>query len=340
MQLPLKIRAAKLTLNVDLTEKLLKTHIMTEKRLQHEDLVRRISRANPTLTEGARRVAALVLTKPEEVALLSAAKVAEHLGVSESTVVRLAAAVGYDGYPDLRRALQDGLRRHLQPARRLDAYAANRNEESAVARSFQSDMNDLAATERHLDISSLHDAANFISSARSTYILGLRSSHALAFTLYHHLGRTLNSVRLLNPAHGDTIDQLVQINEQDLLVAISFPRYTRATIDVMRLVAKRETRIVAITDSAVSPLAQYADIVLTASCSSDPFANSNVGALALINALVSQIAISNRERSVRSLERLDELLQDSAVLYSDADAHSEVSRNRRKHRRSPTRRKS
>jgi DNA-binding MurR/RpiR family transcriptional regulator len=290
---------------------------MTEIMHQSAELVERIRKASVGLGEGARRVANFVLTRPEDIALLSAAKVAEQLGVSESTVVRLASAVGYDGYPALRRAVQEGLRRHLDPGRRLKAFVQGRDEHSAVARSFQSDISDLLATERQLDIASLNEAVNIVSSARQTYILGVRSSFGLAFTLYHHLNRTLHSVHQLNPSSGDAVDQLARLNEQDVLIGIGFPRYTRVTVELMALAAKRDVRVIAITDSAVSPLAQHASVVLTATCSADPFANSNVGALALINAIVSQVAVSNKERSVRSLNQLDQLLHESDVLYSE-----------------------
>jgi len=279
------------------------------------ELAERIRRVSAKLSDGAKRVANFVLSRPEDVAMLSAAKIAEAVGVSESTVVRLASAVGYDGYPELRRAVQDGLRRHLDPASRFDIFMQDEVELDVVARSLKSDIADLVITQRQLNLDSLNEAVSTISSARQVYILGGRSSFGLAFTMYHHLGRTLHSVHLLDAGRGDNVDQLARLNEQDVLVGIGFPRYTRVTIELMALAAKRDVQVIAITDSAVSPLAEQASIVLTACCSADPFANSNVGALAVINAIVSKAAVTNKERSVRSLNRLDQLLRDSNVLY-------------------------
>ena len=301
-------------------EKLRQHSPMTEISHQPVELIERIRKANTSLSERGRRVAKLVLARPGDVAMLSAARIAEQLGVSKSTVVRFASSVGYDGYPELRRALQDSLRRQLDPAERLDAFTDRRVHESAIARSFQTDMKDLAATERQLDVAGLNRVVDLIARARETYILGLRSSFSLAFTFHHHLGRMLRGVRLVDPGRGDAIDQLAQLDEQDVLIGIGFPRYTRLTIELMSLAASRDIRVVAITDSPVSPLAEHATITLTASCSAEPFANSNVGALALINAIVSQAAVSSRERSLRALKRLEGLLHDARLCSPTANA--------------------
>lgn len=282
-----------------------------------DDLVERIQIVSTNLSDGAKRVARFLLSRPEDVAMLSAAKISDAVGVSESTVVRLATALGYDGYPELRRAAQDSLRRHLDPASRLDIFTHDVENLDVVGRSFRADMADLANTQRQLDVGSLQQAAGMILNANKVYILGARSSFSLAFTLYHHLSRTIRSVHLLENAGGDAVDQFSCLETGDVVVGIGFPRYTRRTVELLSLASSYGARIISVTDSQVSPLAQLADVVLTATCSADPFANSNVGALAVINALVSQAAVADKENSMRRLNRLDQLLRDGDVIYSD-----------------------
>jgi len=277
-----------------------------------------IQSAYPHLSEGGRRVAELIVAKPEEVALSSAAKIARQLKVSESTVVRFASAIGFAGYPDLRRTLQEDLLRYASPADRL-TKAAPRNgaADSPAQRSFQADMTDLNATQRTLDLDRLIEAAELISSANEVHILGQRSSFGLAFTLFHHLSRMFRGIRLLDCGRGDVADQLTHLDEQDLLIGISFPRYSRTTIETCSIVAARGHRLISITDGPLSPLASISTVTLTAYCSAEPFANSNVGALATINALVAQTAIGNQPRSVRSLNRLEKLLDETGGIFRD-----------------------
>lgn len=289
---------------------------MTETGFARGELFQRIRRAADQLGKGGRSVAELVLSRPEEVALLPAAKVAEQLGVSESTVVRFASSIGVDGYPALRLALQQQLRQHLNPAQRLDQYASQYDKERTALESFQADLADVAATERDLNRAHLSQAVKLISTSREVYILGLRGSFGLAYTLYHQLAQTLPSVRLMDPGRGDPVDFLAHLGSKDTLLGISFPRYTRATVHAMQLAASRGLRLIAITDSPLSPIAKPASVVLTGRCTKRAFANSNVGPLALINALVSEVAVRNRRKSVKLLARLDEALRTAGVLYS------------------------
>jgi len=279
-------------------------------------LLQSIQSAYPDLSKGARRVAELIVSKPEEVALSSAAEIARQLKVSESTVVRFASAIGFDGYPELRRTLQEDLLRHAAPADRLSKSAPRRGVANSPAlRSFQADVTDLSATQRTLDLDRLNEAAEMIASANEVHILGQRSSFGLAFTLFHHLSRMFRGIRLLDCGRGDVADQLAHLEDQDLLIGISFPRYSRTTVETCSIVAARGHRVISITDGPLSPLASISAVTLTAYCSAEPFANSNVGALATINALVAQTAVGNQPRSVRSLNRLEKLLDETGGVF-------------------------
>jgi len=291
---------------------------MTETYFGSDELFQRIKESADQLGKGARCVAELVLSHPEEVALLPAAKVADQLGVSESTVVRFATAIGFDGYPALRLALQKQLRQHLNPVQVLNRYASQYDGKEAAQRSFQADLEEIAATERTLNPVQLAEAARLVATARETFVLGLRGSFGLAYTLYHQLNQTMPSMRLMDPGRGEPVDYLAHSGARDTLVAISFPRYTRATVNAVELASKRGLRLVAITDGPLSPLAQHANVVLAGHCTKRAFANSNVGPLALINALVSEIAVRDRGRSAKQLAKLDEALREAGVLYDNS----------------------
>jgi len=297
-------------------------------------LIESIQAAYPGLSQGGRRVAELIVSRPEDVALSSAAKIAQELNVSESTVVRFATAIGFDGYPALRRTLQEDLRRHAAPAVRLGQLAPGQDRaDSPAARSFQADVTDLLATQRGLDFARLTEAAELISGAREVHILGQRSSFGLAFTLFHHLGRMFRGIRLLDCGRGDVADQLVHLEDQDLLIGISFPRYARSTIETCSIVAARGIRLISITDGPLSPLASISTVVLSAYCSAEPFANSNVGALATINALIAQTAIGNQPRSVRSLNLLEELLGQTGGIFPREPSPRKLDKKKRKKKR-------
>jgi DNA-binding MurR/RpiR family transcriptional regulator len=278
------------------------------------EVIERIQRMTGRLKGGARKVAELVVASPEEVALSPAARVAERLGISESTVVRFATALGYDGYPALRRELQDLIRRNLDPAQRLTDFATGSHLQRPLHRSFKLDAENLAATERGVVAKDFAAAVSLISTARTVYIFGLRSSFGIAHTLSYLLHQTLGTARLLDAARGELPDQLMDIGPRDVFVAISFPRYTRLVIETMDIVAARKARLVAITDGPLSPLAARAEVVLKANCSGSGFANSNVAALGLVNALVAEIAVRNQPRTVKVLAQLERTLREGDVL--------------------------
>lgn len=278
------------------------------------EVMERIQRMTGRLKGGARKMAELILASPQEVALSPAAQVAERLGISASTVVRFAAALGYDGYPALRRELQDVIRRDLDPARRLREFAAGPHALRPLHRSFKSDADNLAATEQAVVARDFDAAVSLISAARTIYIFGQRSSFGIAHTLSYLLNQTLGTARLLDAGRGELPDQLIGVGPGDVFVAISFPRYTRIVLDALLIAAARGARLIAITDSPRSPLATQAEVVLKASCAGSGFANSNVAAIALVNALVAEVAVKNRSRTVEVLAQLERILREGNVL--------------------------
>ena len=284
------------------------------------DVVERIQQMTGRLRGGARKVAELVVASPQEVALSPASRVAEILGISVSTVVRFATQLGYDGYPALRRELQDLIRRNLDPAERLNDFATGAQQARARDRSFQLDAENLAATERGVVAKDFEAAVALLSEARNIYVFGLRSSFAIAYTLAFLLNQTLGNARLLDGGRGDLPDQLMAIGPGDVLVAISFPRYTRLVIDTMDMAAARDARLIAITDGPLSPLAARAEVVLKARCSGTGFGISTVAGFALVNALVAEVAVKNQPRAVELLARLERTLRDSDMLEFGPDS--------------------
>lgn len=277
-------------------------------------LSERIRKNIDKMSDGARAVAEFVLSRPEDVALLPAARVAEKLDVSESTVTRFAVLLGYKGYPAFRRDLQSDIRRQLAPLQRLalNTYDAA-DPQRSYARMFHHDIENILRTERNLATADIDRAVELISNARTIYVVGLRTSFGLAHTLYFQLQQMLGNVVLFDTARGEGLDELRGVGLQDLLISISFPRHTALTVAASHYVHERQARIIAISDGPLSPTATDADILFSVNTSVVNVATSLTAALSLINAICSEVLITNRERVARNLAEVEDILAQSKV---------------------------
>ncbi|MBV7482985.1 MurR/RpiR family transcriptional regulator [Bordetella sp. BOR01] len=281
-------------------------------------LSERIRKNIENMSEGARVVAEFVLARPEDVAMLPAARVAEKLDVSESTVMRFAVLLGYKGYAAFRRDLQSDIRRQLAPLQRLALdKQESKDSQRPYARMFHQDIENILRTERNLTTGDIDRAVDLICNAQRIFVVGVRSSYGLAHTLCFQLQQMLGNVVLLNTVGGDALDDLRGIGLQDLLITISFPRHAALTVAATRYARERNARIIAITDSALSPTAVDADILFPVNTSVLSIATSLTGAMSLVNAISSEILVTNRSRVAKNLADVEEILSHSKVHYSD-----------------------
>lgn len=269
------------------------------------------------LSRSQRQLAEYILQNEPKAAFMTAARLGAAVGVSESTVVRFAIALGYSGYPELQRDLQDQLRARLSATDRL-VLAEERGEraETILDTVLRTDIENIRATLGSLPRERFFEAVRALREARHIFVVGMRSSGALAIYLGYYLNLMLRNVRTLaNSAHP--LEELMAAGPEDVVVGITFPRYARGTAEAFRLAARRGARTILITDSVVSPLVEDAGIVLTARSDSPSFADSLVAPLSLINALITAVALAEPERVRAALSELEDIWEQQGAYLKE-----------------------
>lgn len=273
-----------------------------------KDVLAAISDIAPTFSKGQRRIAAFITKNYDKAAFMTAGKLGAAAGVSESTVVRFAADLGYDGYPAMRRALQEMIKNRLTSVQRIEVAKELIGGENVLENVLNSDIDKLRHTLEEMDRESFAKAVDAIVGAKAIYVIGLRSSSALAGFMGFYLNLLFPDVRLVNQsAVSEIYEQILHVSEGDVVVAISFPRYSRATIDAMRFARDKGATVVGITDSESSLIAKSADIRLYARSEMVSFLDSLVAPLSLINAIIVSAAEKSRsdlESNFNSLEKI------------------------------------
>jgi len=247
----------------------------------------------PGFSKGQKRIAQYILENYDKAAFMTASKLGKLVGVSESTVVRFATELEYDGYPSMQRALQEMIRSRLTSTQRIKASADKLSGQDVLTEVVQMDMDKLRKVVDNTSRPEFERAAEMITKAKRIYILGVRSSSFLAGYLNFYLHLLFENVKLVqNTAGGEIFEQLFRIDADDVMIAISFPRYSQITINTVKFARVRGAGIIAITDNQHSPLYRTADASLLAPCEMISFVDSMVAPLSLINALL--VSLSNR----------------------------------------------
>lgn len=256
-------------------------------------------------SKGQRAIAKFIIENYEKAAYMTAASLGSRTGVSESTVVRFALKLGYEGYPEMQRALQELTRTKLTSVQRMEVTNTLIGNADILAKVLLSDIDKIRRTLDEIDRNAFYEATDKIASARNIYIVGVRASSSLAGFLNFGLRMIFDNIRFIQTSSGSEIfEQLMRIESEDVMIAISFPRYSKRIINAVAFARSRGAGIVALTDSAKSPIAGYADQLLTACSDMASFADSLVAPLSIINAMI--VALS-RKKSDELRERLREL---------------------------------
>ena len=250
---------------------------------QGKDLMRLIQVKFPRLSKGQKLIAEYILKNYDKAAFMTAAKLGISVGVSESTVVRFANELGFSGYPKLQKALQELIKNKLTTVQRLELSNDFASHGAALKGVLKADMENIRATLEKINPYTFEDVLNSIFEAKNIYIIGLRSSTALAEFLGFYLNIILQNVRIVSYGISDIFEQMINIGEGDLVIGIGFPRYATKTIDVLDFSKARGAKVVAITDSLLSPLAAKADSTLIAQSNMASFVDSLVAPLSVIN---------------------------------------------------------
>ena len=246
-----------------------------------------------TFSKGQKRIANYILQNSDKAAFMTASKLGKLSGVSESTVVRFASELGYDGYPSMQRALQEMIRSRLTSTQRIQAADDQFGGQDVLTAVIQSDMDKLRMVSDEADRAEFSKAVDLILGARHIYILGTRSSYFVAGYLNFYLHLLTGNVTLVQAnAAGEIFEQLFRIGPGDVMIAISFPRYSKVTLNTVKFARDRGATILAVTDNDLSPVYQMADAALLAPSEMISFVDSMVAPLSLINALL--IAVGRR----------------------------------------------
>ena len=244
-------------------------------------------------SKGQKRIGHYILENYDKAAFMTASKLGKLVGVSESTVVRFAAELGYDGYPNMQRALQEMIRSRLTSTQRIQAAGDLFSGQNVLSAVVQSDIEKLRLMASRADRNEFEQVVDKIMSAKHIYILGVRSSSFVAGYLNFYLHLLFENVTLVQTnAAGEIFEQLFRIGPDDVMIAVSFPRYSQITVNTVKFARDRGTGIIAITDNELSPVSQLADASLLAPCEMLSFVDSMVAPLSLINALL--IAVGAR----------------------------------------------
>ena len=244
-----------------------------------------------SFSKGQKRIAGYILENYDKAAFMTASKLGKLVGVSESTVVRFASELGYDGYPSMQRALQEMIRSRLTSTQRIQAAGDLLERQDLLGAVLQSDIDKLREIVGEADRAEFDNVVERIMRARHIYILGVRSSSFVAGYLNFYMHLLCENVTLVQSnAAGEIFEQLFRIGPEDVMIAISFPRYSKVTMNTVKFAQDRGASIIAVTDNELSPVYQMSDAALLAPCEMISFVDSMVAPLSLINALLVALA--------------------------------------------------
>lgn len=283
------------------------------------DLLSVLARGSNKFSKGQRIIAKYILNNYDKAAFMTAGKLGRIVGVSESTVVRFAAELGYDGYPSMRKALQEMIRNRLTSVQRIEVAKSMIDDTDLVKSIIGSDMQNLQATLELLEHDSFNKLIDSIVEAKNIYIVGMRTSTSLSSFLGLYLSLLRGNVSVVHDtAASEIYEQIIRIGEGDLFIGISFPRYSSHTVDAMQFAKKMGAKTAAITDGASSPLNGIADVCLHAKSDMVSFLDSLVAPMSLINAIIVAVGIRNKERVSETFERLEKIWSEHDV-YEPAE---------------------
>ena len=280
----------------------------------NQDILALIQENMNTFSKGQKRIAAFILDSYDKAAFMTASRLGKKVGVSESTVVRFAAELGYDGYPDMQKSLQKMIRNRLTYVQRIEVTNDRIGDQDLVSMVLQSDMEKIRLTLEELDRSAFDNAVKAIVSAKRIYIIGVRSSAAIASFLGFYFNLIFdNVVNVTAGTASEMFEHLLRVGEDDVVIGVSFPRYSSRTVQAMSFARDRKATTVAITDSEASPLAPICKYTLKARSDMASFGDSLVAPLSLVNALLVAVSRAKNDDLANTFQTLERIWEDYGV---------------------------
>ncbi len=265
-------------------------------------------------SKGQRSIARYILENYDKAAFMTASKLGKTVNVSESTVVRFAAELGYDGYPDMQKALQEMIRNKLTTVQRIEVSNDRLGDQDVLTGVLQSDMEKLRMTMEGIDREEFSAVVDAIVGARRVYILGVRSSAALSDFLTFYFNLLLENVKQVKSTlSSEMFEQMLRVGKEDVVLGISFPRYSTRTVRAMKFARDQGATVVALTDSEHSPLCEMAGYKLLAKSDMASFVDSLVAPLAVINALIVAVGRKKSAEVTATFEYLERIWDEYEV---------------------------
>lgn len=286
--------------------------------MTQENLFTKIQNNYMKFSKGQKKIADYILSDYEQAVFMTAVKLGKKVGVSESTTVRFAVELGYEGYPEFRQALEEMVLNRLNSVQRMEVAYSNINEDEILDRVLLSDIDKIKHTLETISKDAFKMAVKSILSAKRVYLIGIRSCAPLASFLDFYLKQILDDVRLITTNNASEIfEQMIHLNEDDVVIGISFPRYSMRTLKAMEFANKRNAKLITITDSQHSPINLYSSCTLLAKSDMASIVDSLVAPLSVINALVVALCLERKDKVMATLSEMEKLWEEYQVYNRD-----------------------
>ena len=284
------------------------------------DLINKIQSELPGFSKGQKQIARFILEHYDKAAFMTASRLGTTVGVSESTVVRFATELGYDGYPHLQRALQEMIRNKLTSVQRMEVSSDRMGGRDVLQTVLHADMDMIRQTLDEIDRDAFQGAVDALIGAKRIYLLGVRSSSALSSFVGFYFNLLFENVRLVDTnSVSEIFEQVLRGGPGGGVVGVSFPRYSKRTLSAMQYARDRGARVIALTDSHLSPLAPVADHLLLARSDMASFVDSLVAPLSVINALIAAVGMSRRDEIEQTFNQLERIWEEYDVYEKPED---------------------
>lgn len=291
---------------------------------KQQDLIKKIQESMQDFSKGQKLIANYIMKHYDKAAYMTAARLGEVVGVSESTVVRFAIELGFDGYPKLQKVLQELIKTKLTSVQRIEVSSNRIGEENILKSVLHSDMEKIKITLDEIDQDNFNNTVETLIKANRIYILGVRSSAPLASFLGFYFNLIFDNVRLVHTTSvSEMFEQILRVGKGDVVIGISFPRYSKRTVTALQFAKNHGAKVVAITDSQESPLTEAADHALIARSDMASFVDSLVAPLSLINALIVAVGMRKKEDLYDMFAKL-ELIWDEYQVYEKSDEKDDI----------------
>ena len=286
--------------------------------IQRDNLLGRLNKQYSTMSKGQKRLADYISDHYDKAVFMTAARLGSEVGVSESTTVRFAVQMGYDGFPEFHRALEELVMNKLNSIQRMEVTYGRIPQSKILDTVLQADIDKIKLTLEQTDREAFNLAVETILKAETIYVVGIRSCAPLAIFLSFYLNQIFQSVKLVTTnSASELFEQMIRINEKDVIIGISFPRYSMRTLKAMEFANNRNAKVITITDSVHSPMNLYSSCNLIARSDMASIVDSLVAPLSVINALIVALCMNRQKEVMNTLETMEKIWDEYQVYSSD-----------------------